>query len=115
MCTSITAHTPPFHTFISLLSPSQLPLSGFSTANTGPHAHGSATPLTCMFDPLFDPLFVPLFVPLQDMFDHYSKGLGYLDPSSTLFDLLMDILPQVTKGDLYFFQVTVWPDHFMMA
>jgi hypothetical protein len=41
---------------------------------------------------------------MQELFDSYTRGRDYLDPQG-LLDMLMDMLPNLTKGDLYYFQV----------
>ncbi len=38
------------------------------------------------------------------MFDRYAKGKAYLEPDD-LLDMLYELLPTLTKGDLYYFQV----------
>ena len=43
-------------------------------------------------------------VPPQEVFDSFARGKAGLDPAG-LQNLLMEIMPSVTKGDLYYFQV----------
>ncbi len=40
----------------------------------------------------------------QELFKHYTGSRGYL-VTETLQSMLQDMLPNLTKGDLYYFQV----------
>lgn len=43
-------------------------------------------------------------VKLQDVFNQFTHGKGYLAPDE-LLDMIFELMPTLTKGDFYYFQV----------